>query len=165
MRRRESFGLGGAVRWPLAGANGQINLNRQAIRERLAIRHPLKLSTLGSHPFVVVAKALACAWLCRGRDSPAALRTRRPSRLAGPRRELVDLGIGVLIVVGPPATRAALSAAPGIPVVVIDLETNLVKAGFINSSAKPGHNCDGTVLSTRQASSAICRPADVRSRP
>src|SRR5436305_922548 len=44
--------------------------------------------------------------------------------------ELVGLGVGVLVVVGLPAIKAALSTAPGTPVVAIDLETDPVWAGL-----------------------------------
>jgi putative ABC transport system substrate-binding protein len=68
------------------------------------------------------------------------------SRLPDLVRELVGLGVGVLITVGLPATRAALSVAPDMPVVAIDLETDPVKAGFIDSWAKPGRNLTGLFL-------------------
>lgn len=68
------------------------------------------------------------------------------SRLPDLVRELVGLGVGVLIVVGLPATMAALSVAPDMPVVTIDLETDPVKAGFIDSWAKPGRNLTGLFL-------------------
>ena len=60
--------------------------------------------------------------------------------------ELVGLGVGVLVVVGLPATQAALSTAPGMPVVAIDLETDPLRAGFIESWAKPGRNLTGLFL-------------------
>jgi putative ABC transport system substrate-binding protein len=68
------------------------------------------------------------------------------SRLPDLVRELVGLGVGVLITVGLPATIAALSVAPDMPVVAIDLETDPVKAGFIDSWARPGRNLTGLFL-------------------
>ena len=61
-------------------------------------------------------------------------------------RELISLDVGVLVVVGMPATMAAPAAAPDTPVVAVDLETDPVKAGFVNSWARPGRNLTGLYL-------------------
>jgi putative ABC transport system substrate-binding protein len=68
------------------------------------------------------------------------------SRLPELVRELVGLGVGVLVVVGLPAAKAALSVAPNMPIVAIDLETDPIKAGFVDSWAKPGRNLTGLFL-------------------
>jgi putative ABC transport system substrate-binding protein len=61
-------------------------------------------------------------------------------------KELVGLGSGVLIMVGPQAVRAAHATAPTTPVIGIDLETDPIRAGFIQSWAKPGGNVTGMFL-------------------
>jgi putative tryptophan/tyrosine transport system substrate-binding protein len=60
--------------------------------------------------------------------------------------ELVSLGVGVLIMVGPQAVRAAHAAAPTTPIIGIDLETDPLSAGLIRSWAKPGGNVTGLFL-------------------
>ncbi len=54
-------------------------------------------------------------------------------RMPGLIAELIGLGVNVLVVVGLAAVKAALAAAPATPVVAIDLETDPVGAGLIDS--------------------------------
>jgi putative ABC transport system substrate-binding protein len=68
------------------------------------------------------------------------------ARLPGLVAELVSLGVGVLIMVGPQAVRAARAAAPATPIIGIDLETDPLSAGLIRSWAKPGGNVTGVFL-------------------
>jgi len=143
MRRREFIGLvgGSMAAWPVRTAKSQSTGNPR----KIGYLHPLTIDTR-----LILLSSLRKRWLELGyvEGETVLLRSARGdvSRMPDLVRELVDLGVGVLIVVGLPATRAALSAAPGIPVVVIDLETDPVKAGFINSWAKPGHNLTGLFL-------------------
>jgi putative ABC transport system substrate-binding protein len=59
--------------------------------------------------------------------------------------ELIKLGTGVLIVIGPEAVRAAGRAA-SVPIVAIDLESDPVRAGFAASYGRPGGNVTGLFL-------------------
>src|SRR5215207_352391 len=61
----------------------------------------------------------------------------QPERLPFVINELIGLGVGVLIAVGPAAVKAA-SAQGRIPVVAIDLETNPVRSGLAASFGHPG---------------------------
>ena len=63
-------------------------------------------------------------------------------------RDLIDKGVGVLIVVGAQAVRAAASLASNTPIVAIDLETDPIQAGLIRSAARPGGNITGLFLDT-----------------
>ncbi|RXG87490.1 hypothetical protein EAV90_32280 [Bradyrhizobium vignae] len=143
MRRRKFIGLAGisVAAWAARLARSQ------------ATGQPRKIGYL--HPFTIDPRLVILTGLLkRGRElgyiegETILLRSAQGdlSRLPDLARELVDLGVGVLIVVGLPATTAALSAAPDLPVVAIDLETDPIKAGFIDSWAKPGRNLTGLFL-------------------
>jgi putative ABC transport system substrate-binding protein len=67
------------------------------------------------------------------------------ARLPGLARELVDLGAGVLIVVGAPTLRAATTATQ-VPLVAIDLETDPVRAGYAATVARPGGRVTGLFM-------------------
>jgi ABC-type uncharacterized transport system substrate-binding protein len=69
-----------------------------------------------------------------------------PDRLPELATELVKQGIDVLYAVGPAAVRAALDVAKGIPIVVMDLETDPVQVGWARSLARPGGNVTGMFL-------------------
>lgn len=68
-----------------------------------------------------------------------------PARYPALAAELVSLGAGVLIVIGPEAVRAAQKVAT-VPIVAIDLETDPVRAGFAASYGRPGGNVTGLFL-------------------
>jgi putative ABC transport system substrate-binding protein len=68
------------------------------------------------------------------------------ARLPALVEELLGLGVGVLIVVGPQAVRAAHAATSSVPLIGIDLETDPVRARLIESWAKPGGNMTGLFL-------------------
>jgi ABC-type uncharacterized transport system substrate-binding protein len=69
-----------------------------------------------------------------------------PRRLPGIAAELIDHGVGVLIVVGAEAVRIVGKAVATTPIVAIDLETDPVRAGFAASFARPGGNVTGLFL-------------------
>ena len=60
--------------------------------------------------------------------------------------ELIALKVGVLIVAGPQALRAATQATKTLPIVAMDLETDPVRAGFAASFARPGSNVTGLFM-------------------
>src|SRR3954468_3438037 len=68
-----------------------------------------------------------------------------PGRLPQLVTELIRLGAGVLIAVGPAAVKAA-SAVGKVPVVAIDLETDPVRSGLAASFARPGGNVTGLFM-------------------
>lgn len=70
----------------------------------------------------------------------------RVEGLAALADELVRLGPDVIYVTGPAAVRAARSATATIPIVVLDLETDPVAAGLVQSLARPGGNVTGLFL-------------------
>ena len=60
--------------------------------------------------------------------------------------ELIGLGVGVLIVVGPAAVRAVANSTKTMPIVAIDLETDPVRSGLAASFNRPGCNVAGLFL-------------------
>jgi putative tryptophan/tyrosine transport system substrate-binding protein len=143
MRRREFTGLvGGSLAvWPLQAARSQ----PAGKPRKIGYLHPYTIA-----PGMILLSSLRKRWLELGYVEGETILLRSAqgdvSRMPDIVRELVGLGVGVLVVVGLPAARAALSAAPGTPVVAIDLETDPVKAGFIDSWARPGRNLTGLFL-------------------
>ena len=67
-------------------------------------------------------------------------------RLPGLVQELIDQGVGVLIVVGAAAVRAASQVTRSTPIVAIDYETDPVRAGLAASLGRPGGNLTGLFL-------------------
>lgn len=61
-------------------------------------------------------------------------------------KDMVDQGVGAIIVVGAAALRGAADATKTVPLVAIDLETNPVAAGLAASYARPGGNVTGVFL-------------------
>ena len=68
-----------------------------------------------------------------------------PQRYPALAAELIGLGAGVLIVIGPEAVRAARKVST-VPIVAIDLETDPVRAGFAASYGRPGGTVTGLFL-------------------
>jgi len=60
--------------------------------------------------------------------------------------ELVQLNVDVLVATGPPAVRAAKDATRTIPIVAVDLETDPVSSGLVQSLGRPGGNITGFFL-------------------
>jgi putative tryptophan/tyrosine transport system substrate-binding protein len=140
VRRREFIALAGgaAAMWPL-GTQAQ-NAGRRAQDRVLASRK----SQPGRWHLVGRKVRLAEARLCRGRDCIAPF-CRRLSRLPELVAELIRHEIGVLIVVGPAAVRAAHRTST-VPIVAIDLETDPVRSGLIASLDRPGGNLTGLFM-------------------
>jgi putative tryptophan/tyrosine transport system substrate-binding protein len=143
MRRREFVGLigGSMVVWPVQVARSQ----PAGKPRKIGYLHPLTIDTHLSFLSSLLRRGHELGYV---EGETILLRTAGGdlSRLPELVRELVSLDVGVLIVVGLPATMAARSAAPDTPVVAVDLETDPVKAGFVDSWAKPGRNLTGLYL-------------------
>jgi putative ABC transport system substrate-binding protein len=60
--------------------------------------------------------------------------------------DMVNQGVGAVIVVGAAAVRAANQATKTLPIVAIDLETDPVRAGYAASFSRPGGNVTGLFL-------------------
>jgi putative ABC transport system substrate-binding protein len=58
-------------------------------------------------------------------------------------KELVQRPVSLLVAIGPAAVRVSAAATKTIPIVALDLESDPVRSGFIQSVARPGGNLTG----------------------
>jgi len=70
----------------------------------------------------------------------------RLERLPDLLAELIALRPAAIVVVGPYALKIAHAAAPSVPLIAIDFESDPVAAGFVASFARPGGHITGTFL-------------------
>ena len=68
------------------------------------------------------------------------------SRLPSLAADLVNDRVRAIVAVGPPAVQAAKDATADIPVIAIDLESDPVASGWIESLARPRSNVTGVFL-------------------
>jgi putative ABC transport system substrate-binding protein len=66
-----------------------------------------------------------------------------PRRYEEVTKELVQRPVSLLVAIGPAAVRVAAVTTKTIPIVALDLESDPVKSGFIQSVARPGGNLTG----------------------
>src|SRR5215218_2568700 len=136
MRRRDVFLLIGSGVLASSGAQGQAP-TRSA---KIGYLHPRTIAL--DSPTLRVLEA---AWESLGYAEPASVILRsaadNPIRLSKLAAELVELGVGVLIAVGPAAVKAASEL--GVPVVGIDLESDPIRNGLAASFARRGGNVTG----------------------
>jgi putative ABC transport system substrate-binding protein len=136
VRRRDVFLLVGCGVLASSGAQAQA---------------PTRIGKIGYlHPRTIALdsptlRVLKAAWESLGYAEPGRVILRsaadNPTRLPKLAGELVELGAGVLIAVGPAAVKAASEL--GVPVVGIDLESDPIRNGLAASFARPGGNVTG----------------------
>src|SRR5262245_24805142 len=141
VRRREFMALVGvAAGWPLLA-----HAQTQRIVGKIGYVHIISLSDPG-----VSLPLLRPIWQELGYVEGETILLRSaegdPGRLPQLVAELIDLGVGVLIVVGPAALRAASQVTKSTPIVAIDLETDPVHAGLAARFSRPGGNVTGLFL-------------------
>ena len=66
--------------------------------------------------------------------------------------ELLALDVDVLVVAGPRAVKTAAVATRSIPIVAVDLESDPVQAGWVNTLSRPGGNVTGLFLDLEKMS-------------
>ncbi len=115
---------------------------------RLGILHPASVEA--SSVYKVLVAGLAERGYVEGKNIAFELRSGngKPETLPTLAADLVRANVDVLLVVGPPAVRAAMSATRTIPIVAIDLESDPVKSGWVKSLSRPGGNVTGFFLDT-----------------
>ena len=69
-----------------------------------------------------------------------------PAALRAGAAELAAMAPAAIIAVGPPVIHALQAAAPGVPIVAMDLETDPVAAGWVASVSRPGGSLTGIFL-------------------
>jgi putative ABC transport system substrate-binding protein len=141
LRRRDFISLvcgAAAAAWPRL-------LRAQPMPGKIGYLHPVTINP--SHiTFSVLRKEWQRLGYVEGETLLARSSEGDPRQLPGLVRELTSLGVGVLIVVGAEAVRAAARATKTTPIVAIDMETDPVRTGLISSYARPGGNVTGLFL-------------------
>jgi len=74
----------------------------------------------------------------------------RTERLPGIAAELVRLNVDLVVVATDPATRAVREASTKIPIVMVSVNYDPVKLGYVSSLAKPGTNVTGVLFLHRE---------------
>ncbi|MGD9884300.1 MAG: ABC transporter substrate-binding protein [Reyranella sp.] len=67
----------------------------------------------------------------------------KPEALPQLARELVQLGVAVLVATARPSIEAARAATTDLPIIATDLESDPVASGYVASLARPGGNLTG----------------------
>lgn len=140
MKRRDFVRLlsGGAVWSSLAHAE------TRAPPGKIGYIHPRTIAP--NNPTITILRPV---WRSLGYTNGESILLRSanddPKRYPALVSELMELGAGVLIVIGPEAIRAARKVA-SVPIVALDLETDPVRAGFAKSYSQPGGNVTGLFL-------------------
>jgi putative ABC transport system substrate-binding protein len=141
VRRREFITLvgGAALTWPVPVGAQQEGKNR-----KVGLLHPGKGSALDARVTAIN----------EGLNDQSRFRTElvvnlaygELSRLPSLAADLVNDRVRAIVAVGPPAVQAAKDAAADIPVIAIDLESDPVASGWIESLARPRSNVTGVFL-------------------
>jgi putative tryptophan/tyrosine transport system substrate-binding protein len=70
----------------------------------------------------------------------------QPGGDAGAVQELIRRKVDILLAIYPPTMAAIVAAAPNIPVVMLAIDYDPLKLGYIESLARPGRNATGLYL-------------------
>jgi len=139
-RRRDVVALlGGAAAWPLA-ARAQEVRNR-----RVGVLHPGQAAALDAR-ITAINEGLNSPSKLFGTDLIIRLADGEVSRLPRLATDLVNERVHAIVAAGPPAVQAAKNATADIPVIAIDLETDPVASGWLESLAHPRGNLTGVFL-------------------
>jgi putative ABC transport system substrate-binding protein len=148
MRRREFITLlGGAAAWPLAARAQQ-----PALLGKIGVLYPGLASTLtaaqsSSRPSRLSAfrDGLQAAGYREPDHVELVLRSTGgdPTRITPSAIELVERKVDVIVAVSPPAVKAARSATTTTPIVALDLESDPIGSGLIDSFSRPGGQVTG----------------------
>ena len=139
-RRNFMLGTAGAVSAPSI-----VLAQLPNVRGKIGYVHPVTVSP--SHiTFLVLRKEWQRLGYVEGDTVLVRSADNDPKRLPGLVSQLVGQGVGVLIVVGADAVRAAAKASQTTPIVAIDLETDPVRSGLAANLARPGGNVTGLFL-------------------
>jgi putative ABC transport system substrate-binding protein len=134
MRRRLFLSVGGAIALP---ARAQSIL-------RVGFLHPGKVEA-GNVRLTAFAEGLRNKGFVEGKTVAISVRAADfdPGRLAQYAGELIDSKVDVLFVVGTRAIQEARTRTQSLPIVALDLDSDPVAGGFVQSLAHPGGNLTG----------------------
>jgi putative ABC transport system substrate-binding protein len=142
MRRREFITLlgGAAVAWPVPVGAQQEGKNR-----KVGVLHPGRGAGLDAR-VTAINEGLNDPSQRFRTELVISLAYGELSRLPALAADLVKDRVHAMLAVGPPAVQAAKDATAEIPVIAIDLESDPVASGWIESLAHPRGNLTGVFL-------------------
>ena len=142
MRRREFITLlgGAALAWPVPVGAQQEGKNR-----KVGVLHPGRGSALDAR-VTAINEGLNDPSQRFRTELVVNLAYGELSRLPSLAADLVNDRVRAIVAVGPPAVQAAKDATADIPVIAIDLESDPVASGWIESLARPRSNVTGVFL-------------------
>ena len=144
MKRREFITLlgGAAAALPLAARAQQ-----QAGRSRkVGVLHPGQAAAVNAR-ITAIHEGLGGSSTQRSEtELVIRLADGELSRLPALATSLVKDHVDAILAAGPPAVQASRAATADIPVIAIDLESDPVASGWIESLARPGGNVTGVFL-------------------
>jgi putative ABC transport system substrate-binding protein len=138
MRRRNFIALlGGAAAWPLM-ARAQ-----QSAMPVIGVLTEVPDVGFPNAPFFL--RGMAELGYVEGKNFATEYRA-NPESLPQAATDLVRRNVNAIFAVGPAAVAAASKATTSVPVVAIDLESDPVSKGYVQSIARPGGNITGMFL-------------------
>ena len=140
MNRRELIGTAGAAMlWP-----------RAAVAQRGGKLREIGFVYAGDTAMLetrlsAFLEGLSAKGFAEGRNVTLVKRSAesQPERYEAVTTELLRRPLALLVCVGPAVVRIAAAATRTIPIVALDLESDPVKSGFVQSIARPGGNLTG----------------------
>ena len=139
MKRREFIaGLAGAAAWPAAAWAQQES-------RKVGVLHPGQAAALDAR-VAAITEGLNSPSKLFGTYLILRLADGEVTRLPGLAVDLVKKRVHAIVAAGPPAVQAAKNATASIPVIAIDLETDPVASGWLESLAHPRGNLTGVFL-------------------
>jgi putative tryptophan/tyrosine transport system substrate-binding protein len=142
MRRREFISLiAGATAWPL-GARAQ-----QSAMPVIGVLGPATAEVI-PHLLAAFRQGLAEGGYVDGKNLTIEYRfaNYKLELLPGLARDLVQRNVNVIFALTPETVAAARNETTSIPIVALDLESDPVAMGYVESLARPGGNLTGVFL-------------------
>jgi ABC-type uncharacterized transport system substrate-binding protein len=139
MRRREFMTLlgGAAVAWPMP-----VGAQQEAKNRKVGVLHPGRGVGLDAR-ITAINEGLNDPSQRFRTELVVILAYGELSRLPLLASDLVNDRVDAIVAVGPPAVQATKDATANIPVIAIDLESDPVASGWIESLARPRSNVTG----------------------
>lgn len=142
MRRREFISLiAAATTWPLTARGEQMPV--------IGFLTPFPSDEVSNQPaYAAFHRGLAEEGYVEGKNVAIEIRATsfRPGLMDQAARDVVQLGVNVIFAGYPEAVVAARNATSTIPIVAVDLESDPIARGYVESLARPGGNLTGLFL-------------------
>ncbi|MDA9523875.1 hypothetical protein XI06_27255 [Bradyrhizobium sp. CCBAU 11434] len=140
MRRRDFLTLAGTVAWPLVA---------RAQQPEMPVIGYLSENTVSADIHGAFLRGMSALGYSEGKNFAIEDR-HKPRSLPEAAADLVRRKVNVIFASNPGALSAAIKATTSIPVVGVDLESDPVAKGYVQSIARPGGNVTGMFLDIPQ---------------